>query len=349
MRQRIETLVHQIWYPAKQKPWFYYVLIGVLLPFSILYRFIIPIRVFYLKHFKQQAVTERPVCVVGNITVGGTGKTPFVIFLAQLLKENGFKPGIVSRGYTGTKAKKDIITLDQSVDVLTVGEEPVLIYERTGCPVVVGCKRNRAILQLCSEFPEVDIIISDDGLQHYAMKRDIEFALLDGSRLCGNSLCLPAGPLREPISRLNTIDYLIIKEEQRHLVLKQPVAEKFSMQFKRHQLHHLRDPNLRLPITDLKGQTVHAVAGIANPQSFFNYLKSQGLQIIEHVFHDHYIYEENDFAFAKNHPIIMTEKDALKCRAITRIRPDLNAWALPVEATLSNLFCTHLLRKLQHG
>src|SRR5690606_21882194 len=158
-------------------------------------------------------------------------------------------------------------------------------------------------------------------------------------------LCLPAGPLREPISRLKTIDYLIIKEEQQHLELKQSVAEKYSMQFKGNQLHHLRDSNLRLPITDLQGQTVHAVAGIANPQSFFKYLESKGLQIIEHVFHDHYIYEEKDFAFAKNHPIIMTETDALKCRSITQRRPDLNAWALPVEATVSDLFCEHLLRK----
>src|SRR5690606_10576600 len=126
---------------------------------------------------------------------------------------------IVSRGYAGNKTKNDIIILNRTTDVCAVGEEPLLIYQKTGCPVVVGCKRNEAIAQLCTAFPDVDIIISDDGLQHYAMKRTVEFALLDGNRLCGNGFCLPAGPLREPLARLNTVDYLIIKQAKEQISL----------------------------------------------------------------------------------------------------------------------------------
>lgn len=352
MRQSFEAWVHQCWYPAKQQSWYYSLLIGILLPFSLLYRLFLPVRQFFLRYSQQKSAALPPVCVVGNITVGGTGKTPFVIFFAKLLKENGFTPGVVSRGYAGNKSKHDIITLNETTGALLVGEEPLLIYQKTGCPVVVGCKRNKAILQLHTEFPEVDIIISDDGLQHYAMKRTIEIALLDAKRMCGNGFCLPAGPLREPMSRLNKVDYLILKETEEPQVetnlpnIHTPV---FSMLIQNHRLYSLTDHTHQQLVSYFQGQTVHAVAGIANPQSFFNMLRAQGLVVIEHVFHDHYFYHANDFIFKEKYPIIMTEKDALKCLDIAKENSNFDAWVLPIEAKMPNSFCQHILGRLQHG
>ena len=271
-----------------------------------------------------------PIIVVGNITVGGTGKTPLTIYITQLLQQEGFKPAIITRGYGG-KAP----TWPQSVKAETnpalVGDEAVLMASRTGVPVYAGANRLESIQQLL-ERHDVDVIISDDGMQHYKMPRDIQIAVIDASRMLGNEYCLPAGPLREKKERLDTCDFVILNGGED---AKPPW---FNMALQGDTLYNLKT-NETVPLAEFKDQTVNAVTGIGNPHRFYKTLEQGGLSLKSHSFADHHAFIESDLNFQDDHPIIMTEKDAVKCKAFG----EKSMWVLPVEASLNAAFDNQLM------
>jgi tetraacyldisaccharide 4'-kinase len=259
-----------------------------------------------------------PVIVVGNITVGGTGKTPLVIWLVEALRAMGRRPGVVSRGYGGRASTwPQHVTADS--DPAAVGDEPVLIARRCACPVVTAPQRADAARTLLAEY-DCDVIVCDDGLQHYALARDLEIAVVDGARRLGNGRCLPAGPLREPPSRLRHVDLVVVNGEAR--------AGECGMRLTGEQARALLDPSREQPLDHWRGAPVHAVAGIGNPARFFAHLRRYGLEVVEHAFPDHHRFQPGDIAFGDGRPVLMTEKDAVKCRAFAG---DAN-WYVPVDA-----------------
>jgi len=279
-----------------------------------------------------------PVVVVGNLTVGGTGKTPLVIWVAEHLKRAGYRPGIISRGYGG-RAKRWPQQVRADADPYVVGDEAVLAARRTGCPMAVGPNRVAAALALLAH-ANCDIIISDDGLQHYALGRDIEIAVVDGVRRFGNGLCLPAGPLREPVSRLASVDCVVSNGLAAH--------DEYRMLYRGDTLRPLESGESPQGLDTLRGREVHAVAGIGNPEHFFAMLRRHGIKVTDHPFPDHHPYKAGDLDFGDEAPVIMTEKDAVKCRRFARS----NHWYVPVEAELDEAFGAHLLKLLEssnHG
>ena len=313
------------WYQPHPVRWF-------LSPLSGLYRLICATRrIAYRSGILSSYRPAVPVIVVGNINVGGTGKTPAVIYLAELLKEAGYHPGIISRGYGGsTLAAPLAVTTDSNPAI--VGDEPLLIARRTLCPLVVFPCRADAVKVLLSKH-NCDVIITDDGLQHYALVRDIEIVVIDGTRQFGNGYCIPAGPLREPISRLNHVDFILDNGTARH---------GYAMQFKSDTLVNLADNTLRKSLSYFIGKPCHAIAGIGNPQRFFDQLKASKLNCTTHSFGDHHAYTDHDLNFGDNMPIIMTEKDAVKCQVFARD----NMWYLPIHAVINPEFSTQLLAQL---
>lgn len=245
-----------------------------------------------------------PVIVVGNITAGGTGKTPLTIWLAQHLKTRGFRPGIVSRGYGG-KARHWPQQVRPDSDPNVVGDEAILLAGRSGCPMCISPKRADAVNALL-EHTDCNIVISDDGLQHYAMSRNLEIAVIDGSRGFGNGFLLPAGPLREKPSRLSSVELVISNGLWRDDV--------FSMRLQNPALLPLEGNQQLQSLESFAGVKVHAIAGLGNPQRFFKLLTDAGLEVIPHPFKDHKKYKPKDLKFTDNLPILMTEKDAVKCR-----------------------------------
>ena len=322
--KKIATKISQSWYNPPR--WFTY----LLFPLSILFRFIVFIRkTCYQIGLLTSYQSPVPVIVVGNISVGGTGKTPLVIYLADLLKKQGYRPGIVSRGYGGEN--KQAVFIDMNSDPLIAGDEPVLIAKRTNCPLVICRDRCQAIRKLINE-SNCDIIISDDGLQHYRFKRDIEIVVIDGKRRFGNKLCLPAGPLREPPSRIRSASMIVVNGRG------QP--GEYSMVYQTGQIINLANQNQRMPVSSWQNKIVHAVAGIGHPDNFFNTLKTAGIKVISHSYPDHYVYKPSDIHFGDGIQTIMTEKDAVKCNVFV----DNNCWYLPITASLTTEFNSAILK-----
>ena len=279
-----------------------------------------------------------PVIVVGNIVAGGTGKTPFVIWLAKKLTNLGYKPGVISRGYGG-KAKKYPLVLDESTKVKMSGDEPRLIFHNAKVPVYVSPNRVQAAKRMVKD-TECDVIISDDGLQHYALGRDVEIVIFDGSRGVGNKLCLPAGPLREPIERIDSVDFIVSSHTT---LLEQGIKENVIMKFKATEWERLSDKK-RVSLDSWPlGRIVHGVAGIGNPSKFFITLKELGFEVIEHSFPDHYQFMEEDLTFSYQLPIVMTEKDAARCRKII----NKNIWVLKIEANLPEKFALQIANEMK--
>ena len=306
----------------------------VLLPFSWLFCAVAIVRRFMyrIRMFKVHQLPV-PVIIVGNISVGGTGKTPLVTWLVELLREQGYTPGIVSRGYGG-KASYWPQQVRADSDPRMAGDEAVLLARRTGCPMAVGPNRVDAANALLS-YTDCDVIVSDDGLQHYALGRDIEIVVIDGVRRFGNQHCLPAGPLREPLRRLETVDLVVTNGVAG--------AREYHMELVPTQLQNLASPDKNLSLDHFAGETVHAIAGIGHPERFFRQLETYGLTVIEHPFPDHHPFEAEDIIFSDTLPVLMTEKDAVKCKAFAKDQH----WSVPVDAKLDERMMPLMMRLLK--
>lgn len=293
----------------------------------------------------QQTRPQSPglVIVVGNIVVGGAGKTPFIIWLGHQLAAQGLRYGVISRGYGGrAKNWPQVVTAQSSPGL--VGDEPVLLAQTLACPVVVSPKRAEALTKI-NELNQLDVVISDDGLQHYALPRDIEIVLFDSARPnggLGNGLCLPAGPLREPISRLDQVDFVVFNGEQSTDIKLDSQVVVGEMQLQPKYFENLVSLQQRAP-SEFAGQSGYAIAGIGHPQRFFNSLENLGIHCESQAFSDHYQYSLDDFKnFDPAKPVFMTRKDAVKCQAFAKD----NWWALEVEPQCSTEFSQALLERI---
>ena len=278
-----------------------------------------------------------PVVVVGNLTVGGSGKTPLVIALVEALRDEGFVPGVISRGYGGrdTRAKDAAVEVraDEPDAAIRYGDEPVLIRRRTGVPVFVGKRRPDVARALIAAHPDVDVVLSDDGLQHYALARNFEIAVFD-ERGAGNARMLPAGPLREPLSRLAEVDAIVLNGADTTMPALPadivPVQAPFRMELSPGDAYSVNDPTKTRSIDSFRGRRLTAAAGIGNPQRFFALLRGLGLSFHRMPLADHQRYDENPFARRNSEAVLMTEKDAVKCARFDEPR----MWAIPVYARI---------------
>ena len=304
----------------------------LLFPASLLFGLVVLARrlLFRLRLLKSEH-PGIPVIVVGNVTAGGTGKTPLVIWIAEFLAKHGLSPAIVSRGYGGKLREPRAATIAD--DPSEVGDEPIVLSRRSGCPVWVGADRIAVIRALRHRHPEVKVLILDDGLQHYRLRRDLEIAVVDG-RGAGNGFLLPAGPLREPAARLRSVDAVVLHGTP---------GKGYAMSLEGDTLHRMTDAADRRPAKDFAGQSVHAVAGIGNPNRFFLHLRALGIKALPHPFPDHHPFTPGDLDFAADQTVVMTEKDAVKLRRAARP----GWWVLPVTARLDPAFGTWLLARAQ--
>ncbi len=273
-----------------------------------------------------------PVVVVGNITLGGTGKTSLVMHLVTEMIRLGLKPGVISRGY-GSRANTPGEVLLTS-KVIDVGDEPLLIKSTLDVPVFVGKDKVIVSNVLLSRYPDVNIIISDDGLQHYKLDRDFEILVMDSNRGFGNGYIFPAGPLREPKSRINSVDAVVINGKSNN-------PEFFEMRYKSDYLVNSNNGK-KSNIKNLAGQNNIAVTAIGNPNNFFEKLSELGLNFKKLIFNDHYIFDKNDFQDYKKVNIVMTEKDAVKCKSFAK----KNFWYLPIRTKVDKKLFLKLTHKL---
>ena len=303
----------------------------LLWPVSLLFGVLVALRrVLYFIRVLKSRRAGIPVIIVGNITVGGSGKTPLVIWIAEFLKAKGWSPAIVSRGYGVENTEPRAATIASTAQDL--GDEPIILSRRSGCPVWVGADRLAVIAALRAANPDVDVLILDDGLQHYRLRRDLEIAVVDGRGL-GNGFLLPAGPLREPAWRLRTVDAVVVNGAS--------TKQDFTMLLEGDTLHRMTDARERQPLKAFAGRKVHAVAGIGDPKRFFLQLGAAGIKVQPHPFPDHHAFTPHDLEFGDELPVLMTEKDAVKLRHAAQP----GWWVLPVSARLDAAFGNWLLRK----
>jgi len=316
-----------VWYQPNPVQW-------ILWPLGWIYRAAVFIR-RSLYRLGLRPVTELavPVIVVGNISVGGTGKTPCVIWLAGELQSRGFRVGVISRGYGGNAADWPQ-RVEPDSDPSLVGDEPVLLSAMIGCPVVVGPDRVAAAERLLGE-AEVDVLLSDDGLQHYALARSMEVCVVDGERGLGNGLCLPAGPLREPVSRMREVDAIVVNGGSwghagvfRATAVPQRVYQVAGTAQK--------------PLAAFRDTQVHAVAGIGNPQRFFDLLENADVDVIPHPLPDHAQLTRTDLEFGDDRPVLVTGKDAVKCRAFA----GENVWSVAIKLEFGRDEGERLMRRV---
>ena len=309
----------------------------LLYPVSLVFRSLAAARrLLYRSRVLASVKLPVPVVVVGNISVGGTGKTPLTLWLAQQLIDNGWHPGIVSRGYTkatGHNSTPHEVSTEDAAD--QVGDEPLLMAQRALCPVWIGRDRPAAALALLQAHPECDIVLSDDGLQHYRLRRDVEIAVVDGARRFGNGLLLPAGPLREPVSRLRTVDAVVVNGGQ-------VSGTEFAMSLQGSLFYNLLNPAMVVSASEFAGQNLHAIAGIGHPRRFFAQLEHLGLNAQQHAFPDHHRYSAADVAFEYADAVLMTEKDAVKCAAFATEK----CWVLRVDAQIDTALTQLILKKV---
>ncbi|MBL8430445.1 MAG: tetraacyldisaccharide 4'-kinase [Dechloromonas sp.] len=306
----------------------------LLLPVAWLYSFLSALN----RRLAKPVRLPVPVIVVGNLIVGGAGKTPLTLWLAQQLKARGWHPGIVSRGYG--RSGDGVVSVRADSQPEEVGDEPLLLARRSGVPVCVGRQRAAAGLALLAAHPEVNVMLCDDGLQHYALARDVELVVFD-ARGAGNGWRLPVGPLREPLARLAAVDAIIGNNLKSRFVASAPT---FDMTLQPGRFYRLGDPQQTCSAENLRGRgRLHALAGIGNPGRFFQTLETLGLTCENHPFPDHHRYSSFDLAFARDGILLMTEKDAVKCAGLTAGE----TWVLPVEAELSPALIELILEKLR--
>jgi tetraacyldisaccharide 4'-kinase len=338
----MEQRLTKLWYRDDVGP-------SVLQPLSWLYDAAIGLRrSAYARGWLDTHNVGKPVVVVGNLTVGGTGKTPLVIWLARHLTERGLTVGIVSRGY-GARAGETPRLVSAESSWRDVGDEPVLLYRGTGCATMVGRDRVAASRTLVAR--GVDVIVADDGLQHLRLGRTCEIVVIDGARGFGNGRTLPAGPLREPASRIVDADIIVVNGMTEHsslLRVGQSIeARAMQMTLQPGDAVRLDAQEAPRPLHDFQNQTVHAVAGIGNPSRFFRDLRARGLDVIEHAFADHHPFVLQDVSFQDQLPVLMTEKDAVKCAAFANPR----LWSVPTAAVFgepqARELLDHVTRKIE--
>jgi tetraacyldisaccharide 4'-kinase len=316
----------------------------LLLPVALLFGLLVRLRRWlYLAGWRKSVRLPVPVLVIGNIFIGGTGKTPLAIWLAHQLRAAGYRPGVVSRGYGARLDAPRLV--DASATPAQVGDEPLLIAQHTGCPMAVGRDRAAAGRALLAAHPEVNVVLLDDGLQHYALARDLEIMLFDG-RGAGNGWMLPAGPLREPLSRRRDVT----------VVNGTPGApgipsDAIRMDLRGQWAVQLSRPELRVSLEELAARLppprLVAAAGIGNPERFFTMLEAAGLRFSRMPLPDHYAFHDNPFAGIVADVILITEKDAVKCRHSDILRNDARLWFVPVEAVIDAALVDYIVEKLR--
>ncbi len=307
----VQSWLNRIWYDHAAPPWW-------LLPLSMTYGAVAGSRRYlYAKRLRRSIQVSLPVIVVGNLSVGGTGKTPLVCWLVARLSGLGFKPGVVTRGYGGSA--RNVRLIGPSDDPRVVGDESILLARRTGAPVAIGRDRPAASQLLVNA--GCDVVVSDDGLQHYALARDCEIVVIDGDRRFGNGWLLPAGPLRETPARLAAADAIVVNGGRAML------DGALSMRLEAKNAVRLIGGAVKA-LHEFAGDSVHAIAGIGNPERFFNMLRAHGIEVVGHPLPDHAQVQVADICFADRRPVLMTEKDAVKCAAMAGPQH----WYVPVTA-----------------
>jgi len=334
MASSLETTLTRAW--LRRGP-----LACALLPLALLFGALAQLRLLLFRlGLKRAERLPVPVVVVGNIFIGGTGKTPLTIWLAQALRAAGLRPGVISRGHGGKGEAPRAVT-PQS-DPRQVGDEPILIAARAGCPVMVGRSRVEAGRALLASHPEVDVLITDDGLQHYALARDVEIVLFDG-RGVGNGWLLPAGPLREAPSRRR--DFTVVNSAEITPALAAAVG---GAPFRMLLAGDYAEPLLggsRVALARLHGKRLVAAAGIGNPGRFFAMLRGAGLSVGELPLPDHHDFLDRPFDAVDADVILITEKDAVKCRQIDHLKDDPRLWVVPVAAQLDARLAEQIVEK----
>ncbi|HEX5337019.1 MAG TPA: tetraacyldisaccharide 4'-kinase [Gallionella sp.] len=315
----------------------------ILVPVSLLFGALAACRrALYRTGMLHSDKLDVPVIVIGNISVGGTGKTPLTLALAQQLAERGWRPLIVSRGYGGAAQQPRRVKADS--DARQTGDEPLLMARRNICPVWVGKDRAATARAALQAHPRCDVVLCDDGLQHYRLRRDAEIAVVDGERGFGNGWLLPAGPLREPVSRLKTVDAVVVNGGK--ALPDAGNARQYAMHLTGSVFHNLRKPRKTATTADLSNLRCHAVAGIGHPQRFFGHLAALGIRCAPHAFPDHHPYTADELSFADCDAILLTEKDAVKCAPFA----DARYWVLRVDAQIEPALLDQILRKIEpHG
>lgn len=321
-----------VWYGTSPVRW-------VLMPLTGLFMLISGLRRrLYAANILKIRKIPAPVVVVGNVNVGGTGKTPFTIWLVNELRNAGFRPGIVTRGYRGNVGPRPVL-VDSASRFETVGDEALLLFKRGACPVAVHPDRVAAAELLLEN--DVDIVVSDDGLQHYRLGRDYEIAVVDGVRGFGNGYLLPAGPLRERPLRLVCVDEVMQHGRgEPDYAIGTPAPRHFELLGS--SIRRIDESEER-PLDSLSGSTVHAVAGIGHPERFFSMLGAAGMSVIIHPMADHAIIAESDLHFGDELPVVMTEKDAVKCRSLHLG----DAWYVPAQVVISEEDREEIIRSLK--
>jgi tetraacyldisaccharide 4'-kinase len=312
----------------------------LLYPLALVFRLAVALRRrLYAAHLLPRARLPVPVVVIGNISVGGTGKTPLVLWTIGFLRSHGLNPGIVSRGYGRPTSTPEAARADS--DPAALGDEPVMLAQRCDVPVWVGRDRIAAARALLAAHPHCDVIVCDDGLQHYRLEREVEVAVIDGERMFGNGWLLPAGPLREPRSRLAAVDAIVVNgAAAAETLLFGPPA--FTMALHGGNFRNVLNPEHAVGAEHFVGKTVHAIAGIGNPARFFAQLQRLGVDFAARAFPDHHLYTRADLEPFRHGELVMTEKDAVKCRGFATEC----WWALVVDAEIDPAFGEVLLRRI---
>ena len=322
----LDLRLQRIWYDGESVPFWLSALVPVYRALRALH--LAP----YRMGLRRPAKIDVPVVVVGNLTIGGSGKTPLVIALVEALRARGFKPAIVSRGYGGTQRAPAV--LQDTLDPRRYGDEASLMRRRTGAAVGVG--RDRAAVAQLLVREGANIVIADDGLQNPSLARDIEICVIDGQRRFGNERMLPAGPLREPLSRLERVDFRICNGAR-------AAAGELTMQLRGDMAVAVDGAPRSRPLSSFSGQRVHAIAAIGNPARFFTSLQIRGIDVIAHPLPDHHAFSAGDLKFGDGLPVLMTEKDAIKCTAFA----GPNDWCVPISAELAPAFVDALVARLR--
>jgi tetraacyldisaccharide 4'-kinase len=336
---RLETLFNRCWYGQGPGCGLFVLLLA---PVSLVFRGLVALRRWrYARGLAARVRLPVPVIVVGNLTAGGAGKTPLTLALVAWLKEAGYRPGIISRGYGGQTATPLAVVAD--TDPALAGDEPVLMARRAACPVWVGRQRVAAGQGLLARHPEVDVLVADDGLQHLALARDMEIVVVDGARGLGNGWLLPAGPLREPLRRLGQVDAVVVNGPGSAWH-----GGGYAMTLVGSRLRNLQASGGEVAVSDLAGTVVHALAGIGNPQRFFDHLAGLGLNVVAHPFADHHAYEYKDLPPG---PLVMTEKDAVKVAPLMQAAGRQDGWYLEIDAVVDGGLKDRILNRLRevHG